>query len=841
MPMPAMQVAFTGGELSPALYARVDIDKFSTGARTLKNFFVHASGGVSNRTGLKYTVHCKEDDEVCRLIPFTFNTEQTYILAFQDQTMRVIKDDGIVLEPAFNISGATQANPVVVTTSAAHGYANGDEVFISGVGGMSELNERFFIVANVTATTFELQGIDGTSYTAYSSGGTVSRIFTLTTPYLEADLFDLKFTQSGDVMTLVHPSYAPRDLSRTAHYIWTLAVISFSPDISAPTGVGAAYSGTGTGKAYSWIVTAYNEDTGEESIASSAASVSNKDLSNSGDYCTITWSSVTDATQYNIYKDEDGSGFYGFVGSSNNLTFTDRNIQPEYDDSPALTTRNPFAAAGDYPATTAYHQQRRWFAQTDNDPQKVFGSVSGNYTNMNVSKSVRDDDAVSAVIAGQQINEIRHLVAIGQMIVFTAGAEWLMTSSSQSKGLTPSTISFNVQTYYGASDVRPLVIGNTALFITEKANQVRDINYSLETDGYTGNELTVLAEHLFTDYEINDWTYAQAPYSMVWAVRDDGKVLSLTYVREHQVWAWTQHDTSGTFESVASVTEGQEDAVYFVVRRKVNGVWKKYIERLHTRRFTDVRDCFFVDSGVSYDNPLAVSGATQANPVVVTVTGHNYSNGDRIDLTDIVGMDELNGLRFKVNNVTANTFELQTDEAVPVDIDGTGYTAYESGGYSRKAVDSVVGLDHLEGEEVSILADGNVISGKTVANGAVSLGNYYSRVHVGLGYVSDFETLDVNLQDKRGLVHGRRRQVKEATIRWYKSRGGFLGGSEDDLYEINQREFEDWGDPTDLITGDTRHNVSSAWDTSGKLFYRQTDPLPVTILAIIPEVEVGDN
>ena len=153
MPFPSMQVAFTGGELSPSLSARVDIEKYSTGLRTLRNFTVLSSGGVSNRAGLRFVVHCKSDQETCRLIPFTFNTSQTYVLAFQDQSMRVIRENGIVLEPAITISGATQANPVVIT-AVAHGFVNGDEVFISGVVGMKEINSRYFIVANKTADTF---------------------------------------------------------------------------------------------------------------------------------------------------------------------------------------------------------------------------------------------------------------------------------------------------------------------------------------------------------------------------------------------------------------------------------------------------------------------------------------------------------------------------------------------------------------------------------------------------------------------------------------------------------------------------------------------------------------
>jgi len=856
MSFPAAQISFGAGELSPEVRARIDISKYGIGATTLKNFFVRVSGGANNRTGFEYVVSNKDDDKVARLIPFQFNIEQTYMLIFQENSIRVIKDGGIVLEGATVITGATQANPVEIT-AVGHGIATGSEVFISGVGGMTELNEKFFIMTSTGANTLTLNGVDGTAFTAFTTGGTVAKVFDLVTTYADAEIFDIDFTQSNDVMTLVHPSHEPANLNRLADDNWTLTDITIAPGISAPGSVAAVYTGSGTGVTLDYVVTSFNEETGEESIASTPSSVSG-DLSVAGDEVTITWATNADATQYNIYKAEDGSGFYGFIGSSNNLTFTDRNITPEFNDSPAITVRDPFSGTDNKPSAVSYFQGRRWFAATNNKPTTAFGTVSGNFTNFNVSKAVRDDDAVTGTLSSQQANAIRYLVPLGQFIVFTSGSEWLLSSSGVSSLITPSSISFNVQGYWGSMSVKPIVVGSAALHITgnieedddnPKFSMVRDIRYTLESDNYTGTELSILASHLFVNKEIVDWDYAQIPFSLVWAVRNDGIMLSMAYVAEADLWAWSQHDTQGKFESVSSVREGGEDAVYVVVRRNIGGVFKRFIERQHTRQFLDIRDWFGVDSGSTYDIPLAITGATQTNPVVLTVTAHGYSNGARVDITDVEGMElliddelvsQLNGKRFKIANVATNTFELQTDEDVPVNVDGTTFTAYVTAGKSREAVDTVFFLDHLEGETVVALADGNVLKDLTVTNGSVSLDAFYSRVHVGLPYVCDLETIDANILDKTGIVFDKKRILDGVVLRLNQTRGGFVGSIESNLYEIKWRTNEKFGEPG-ALSSDEFVQIESSWAFKSHVFYRQSDPLPVTILSVIPDLDGGND
>jgi hypothetical protein len=223
-----IKTSFNAGELSPRLAGRVDVSKYQFGCAILENFIVLAHGGFKRRPGSRFVQEVKDSTRKTRLLSFIFNEDQSYILEFGHQTLRFFTDGGILTETAKNITAATKANPVVIT-SAAHGFSNGDQVIIAGVVGMTQLNTGHpFTVANKTTDAFELQGINGTAYGTYVSGGTVARVYTVTTPYTEDDLSLLKDTQSADVAYLFHRSYAPRKLSRLGAANWTLTTPSFT-------------------------------------------------------------------------------------------------------------------------------------------------------------------------------------------------------------------------------------------------------------------------------------------------------------------------------------------------------------------------------------------------------------------------------------------------------------------------------------------------------------------------------------------------------------------------------------------------------------------------------------
>lgn len=751
------QINFGGGELSPNTYARVDIGKFGQGAKTLRNFFVRAEGGVSNRPGFEYVKEVKDSTETVRLIPFEFNDEQSYVLVFGDQHMRVVTNAGTVLEASQNITGATQANPVELTVTG-HSYSTGDEVFISSVGGMTELNSRFFTITSTGANTFTLDGEDGTAHTAYTSGGTVARVFELTTPYLQTELETLKFRQSNDVLFMVHPNHEPRKLNRLGAANWTLTVTTFAPNQAAPTGVTVTPQGASGSTTYEYQVTAVAEETLEESlVASGSTSTGNATLS-STNFNRITWTGASGAERYNVYKRDNG--LYGFIGSTETLQFDDDNIEADTLDT-APKARNPFSGAGNYPGAVGLHEQRSVYGGSIDSPLTVYMSQTSQFDNFNVSSPTRESDAVTFRLITGQGNTIRHIRSFeDRLFVFTSGVVWNVQPGGDVDAITPTSKKIRVEEYLASTDVPPITIKKNILMVSGKQNrgfEVHTLGYSLQTDSYAGSDLTVISRHLFEGFTIREWAYAERPYRLVAAVRDDGDIVVMTYLQEQQIFAWARWETQGEFESICVVPEGQEDVIYVVVKRTINGVDKKYIERLHTRSFSTIEDAFFIDSGLTYDGSPTTT---------------------------------------------------------------------------------LSGLDHLEGETLVALADGNLVTNLTVTSGAVTLPNEASKIQIGLSYDATMETLPLNIVQQEATID-RKKVVKDIVVRVLDTRGIFAGSSATALEEYPSRSTELWGDPAATLSDVIRVPVSGDWERDIGVTIKTEAALPMTLLSVIPGVNIG--
>ena len=423
--------------------------------------------------------------------------------------------------------------------------------------------------------------------------------YEITNPYAEADLFDIHFIQSGDVLTLVHPNYAPMELRRTGALNWVLTAIAFTPQVLPPTGVAAASSGAGTQYDYSYVVTTFSADLLTQSVASGAGTCTNNIFA-TGAKNTISWTPPAGATagttQYAVYKKVGGS--YGYIGRTTDNSLVDDNIAADMSLAPPRYD-TVFQAAGDYPAAVSYYEQRRSFGGTANAPQKIWMTRSGTESDMSYSLPTKDDDRIAFRINALQANTIRHLVPLSDLIVLTSSTEFRVTSVN-TDALTPTSISVKPQSYIGASNVQPVIINSNLLYGASRGGHMREMAYSRDAGGYVSGDLSLRSTHLFDDYDLVDMAYAKAPLPIVWAISSSGKLLGLTYVPEQQVGAWHQHDTDGVFESCAVVAEDREDVLYVVVRRTIGGTDRRYIERQSSRKFTELQDSFFVDSGATY-------------------------------------------------------------------------------------------------------------------------------------------------------------------------------------------------------------------------------------------------
>ena len=856
---------FSRGEIGPSLHARVDTVQYAAGLTTARNMQVLRMGGLQSRAGTEFVAEVKDSSKTVRLIPFVFNSSQTYVLEFGNLYMRVHQAGVQLTLTAQNITGITNANPAVLTYSGSDTYANGDEVYVSGVVGPigTFVNGRNFKVVNVNtgANTFELDYSDGTnvnstSWGAYTSGGTIAEVYEITTPYVEADLAALNFTQSADVLTITHPGYKPRDLTRSGHTSWTLTAITFAPVQAAPTNLAVATSGTGHN--FQYTVTAVDATSGEESYQGVGVVVANKAIPTAAAPHVLTWTTASGADLYRLYGSALGSS--GFIGSSSVGEFNYYGATPDFSQSfPDLGT--PFGTGGSYadgsgtnPSAICYYQQRKVFANTDADPETFWMTRVGLFTNLTISTPIQADNAVIATLAGGQANEILHLVNNEGLVALTGGGEWLI-EGNESGIISPTAINARQKEEFGASTVRPIILNKRILYVDSSGALVREIPPKF--DGPIVDR-TLFSTHLFDGYTLTDMTGVKMPHPTLYAVRSNGVLLGLTHVPDQEIFGWHRHDTEGTFENVCAVPEGSEWFLYVCVKRTIDGATKRYIERMATRQISDIKDFIGMDAALSYDGRNAGAttmtlsgGSSWLETETLTLTSSSASTpgfttddiGNEIHFYD--SDDVLLG-RFEILGFTSTTVVTgRFDRTVPVALRSTATTTW------AEAVDQLTGLWHLEDKAVSVFADGFVLASPnndaydtvTVADGSITLDECAAVIHVGLPYFCDTETLDIDSSSGATLA-GKKKIVRAVTLHVEETRGLWVGGkapSDDDddplegLHEPKVRHLEGYDEPVDLVTDKIKMNIQPQWNSNGRVFIRQVDPIPVTILAITPE------
>ena len=924
-----VQPSFAGGEVSPAVAARVDLSKRAVGVERAENFITKVTGGMMSRPGLQFIAEAKTTGPT-RLLPFEFNTEQTYILELGHEYMRFYTYGGQILsggvpyetatpysgehlfdlefaqsgdvmtivhplyaprelvritntnwtlteitfapsqpppdnllivnnyQQSGDISDITKENPAVVT-SVGHGLATGAEVLITGVSGMTQVNGNVYRITTIDGDSFRLEGVDSKTYNNYTGDGTWA---------VSGDMLKYKVTANNrDTFEESLPalSFSGADITNVTQA--DPAVVTTSTDhgfeygdeiyidfvggmtelngrrflvLSAPSTNTLQLMSTGRSPIDS---TGYGAYTGGGTLRT--AFVRTTATAQAWDN-TLFWDAVADADTYNIYRADD-NGLYGFIGRVDINTFHDGFIDADTTDTAPLAA-NPFEeGVGYWPSTTSFFQQRQIYANSLVFPNRLWMTQTGVFYNFATSTPLRDDDAIVATLAARRINEIRHLLPMTDLVVLTSGAEYRVKGTGDA-AFTPATINVKPQSYYGSLPLRPLVAGDVALFMAP-GNSLREIAYEFANDKFTGRDVTVLARHLLDNTTFVDWDIAPAPYDVLWMLRDDGIAVTLTYQNEQEVYAWTRATTRGNFKSVAVVREGDNDIPYFVVERKINGTTKKFIERMHEGEFNELSDAFCVDCGLSLDVPITITNMTAANPVVVTAPSHGLSNGDTVDISGAVEASTANtrgeipsadytGTGFTVANATADTFELYN---VGQPYDGSGFAPYSSGGEAREAVTTLFGLSHLEGEEVVAAANGYAETGLVVTGGSVTLSAPASRVHIGLPYTCQLVTLPLSTYGSRATVDKRAMNISRLTVQVERTLGMWTGPTLDQMREAKFGLPAQYGQPLQMVTEDIDVTIKSDWDKKKQVIIEQRSPLPMTVLAIVPDASVGGN
>lgn len=581
--------------------------------------------------------------------------------------------------------------------------------------------------------------------------------YEIATPYAEEHLMDIHHVQSADILTLVHPNYPPQELRRLGATNWKLEAISFVPKFEPPTELKAEASRVQQSPGvnainlqYRYKVTAVKD--GVESKESAEVEVTN-DLYTPGNSNTLTWKAVDGADYYLVYKRQ--SGMFGLAGYANETSFEDRGVSPDMAKTPPKY-KAVFDKAQHYPAAVSYYQQRRVLAGTPAEPQKVWMTKSGTESDMSYSTPSRDDDRIEVRVAAREASPIRHIVPLTKLLILTGSAEWNVDTQN-SDVLTNTTISISPHSYVGANNVQPVIVNASVIYCAARGGHVHELAYSRDAGGFITADISLRAPHLFDGYRLVDMAFGKAPWPLVWLISTDGRLIGNTYVPEQQIGAWHWHQTDGAFETCAVVAEGDEDMLYVVVRRSINGQTRRYIERLESRAFGAQEDAFFVDSGLSYH-----------------------------------GMP----------------------------------------------VKTLKKLDHLEGKTVSILADGAVHVPQTVTNGEIRLQHAAKKIHVGLPYTAEIQTLPVVGDIDNGKGRGLTKNVNKIWLDVIRSSGIWVGPDENRLVANKQRTTEPLGTPPRLKTEQIEVVVFPDWNDYGQILIQQRDPLPLAIVSLTTEVSL---
>lgn len=792
------QQSFNGGEISESMFSRVTDSKYQSGLAKCRNFLVEPQGPIVSRPGFQRVLEVKDPSKPPRLLNFTFSADQTMALELGEKYIR------------FHTQGQT------------------------------------------------LLDDDGLPYE-------------VETPYLIDDVWGIHFVQSADIVTLVHPSHAPRELRRYGATDWRLTEISFASELEPPENVTAVQTindsvSNKTDYKREYAVTALLKDGSQESERSESVEVECNPYGD-GAYNTISWDEVSGADLYRVYRNQ--GGVWCYIGQTDQTSIVDENIVPDasitppiYDQPfmkaggiesvtvtnggsgyltnrsikgllpgtftvyhapngnntsqtfsnslppipPIVTVTDPtgtgaeleaivdengaiseirvirpgsgytnptvtiesnggsgatatatVGTTGDYPGAVSYFEGRRWFGGTYNRPNWLWATKSGTESNMGYSLPSQDDDRIAAAVVARNADRIEHIIPLARMIFLTASAEWLATTKN-SDVITQKSLSVNAQSYFGANNVQPVIVGSTLIYAASRGGHLRECGYSYEAGGYVTADICLRAPHLFDNLEVKDLSFGKAPFPTVWAVSSDGRLIALTYVPEQQVGAFSTVETAGEFLSCTVVAEGDEDILYAVVRRNINGQEKVFVERMHERQYTNLADCVYLDC---------------------------------------------------------------------------------SGTYRGEPKTEISGLTWLEGMEVSILADGSVEPSQVVTNGKIVLDEPASVVHVGLPYSCDAQTLPLAmaLQDgSYGTTH--RKNVISMIFRVVNSSGLKAGPSFDDLTEYPARAMEQPGTPPQPITDEIEVRVTAAWANSGQTCIRQDQPLPAKVIGLTTKVEL---
>lgn len=864
---------FSAGELSENMDGRQNLEVFQNGCRRLKNFISQTQGGAQYRTGFNHVHHSRLNREFV-LLSFEFNDEQAYILEFTDEKIRFYRNNGIILEDDVTITGITQANPGVVTTSAAHGYSDGDEVFINDVVGMTELNGKSFIVANKAATTFELTDVDSnnvdtTSFTVYSSAGTAAKIVEIDSPYkntlsttLTQQLFKIEKDQDADTMYITHPFYLPRELTRSSDTAWTLTLQTRTSDPLLTGGSGDTI--TGITQADPGVVTAVGHSFEDGDIVV-IEEVDGMVEVNSQPYIVANKAANTfELTDLNGV-DVDTSGFTAY--SANGFA-SNQNLIPN---------------------AVAIYESRLWYAGLDAAPAKILASktpdASGDtqYTDFTTGTDPEDALDFNVNVAGP--NKIFWLAGTDRLLMAgTHGSLIKITGSDDEVAITPENIKARALERIGVQDVFPINKESFIMYVEKGGLTIKNLQFEALRDNFVASDQNLVADHitqgnglwsrLNADPEqtgVKQLAWQNGRPNAMWAIRNDGLLLGQTFKPEEGIAAWHRHTTGASgedkFLTVAVIPRPNNfDQVWIGSEREIDGNTRRYVgfqadkpvhprpqdfftgkdnKAVDTTKFNlalleSMKEYVHLDEALTFDgrntginaSATMTPGATTGTTITFTASAAVFTS-TAVDVGREIWKRAINGVgtgRARIVTITSPTV------AVCKILNGADFDSTDAmaAGDWYLTTNTLSNVDHLEGRSASIVTDGGAHPDKPVTNGAVTLDYQASVIHIGLFYEGFLQPMSLEFGGETGPSNSKIKNIREFGFRFLNTLGAEYGT---DLYKPKVVRFTTMplpvGQPSLLFSGVKRQAISDDWDREKVAYVRQTNSLPCIVQELV--------
>jgi hypothetical protein len=667
--------------------------------------------------------------------------------------------------------------------------------------------------------------------------------YEISSPYLTAELFDIKFAQSADVMYITHPNHEVMKLSRTGHTSWTLTEVVF---------VDGPY------------------------LAENTTAVTMTPGATTGDDQTLTASSSTFAST-DVGRLINFSDGYAKVRSYTSGTVVKIDIKDDFSGTGATATwkLGAFSDTTGHPSCVSFFEQRLVFAATTGEPQTIYFSKAGDYENF--LAGTNDADSMIYTIAANQVNVIRYLKAQRTLVIGTTAAEYTVSADGTDASITPSNITIKRQSSYGSANVDAITAGNAVLFLQKAKRKIRELAYNFDTDSYVAPDLTILNDSV-TKTGITQMEWQQEPDNILWCVRDDGQLAALTYQRSENVVSWHRHIIGGigqectiTVSDYANIAAGTKliftksngEEVTFTCQGAGSSPTPETNKFFHNESNDTTADNIYTAINLHADfvvsNPSAaivtVREASHSATGFLTcksfdttrLTVQNESAAVVESIASISGTLNEDELWIIVKRVVDGSTVRYIEVFSDFDFDETDSTAFKFLDshltYSGSSTSSLSGLSHLEGQTVSVLADGSVHDNKVVSSGAITLDRSVTSAVVGLAYNSVLQTMRIEGGAAEGTSQGKTKRISKVVLRLFETVGVKVGPSLTNLEQIPFRTTSsDLSTPVStLIEGDKEIEFNDDFNSDGYIFIKQEQPLPCSLLAIYPTLVISDG